>query len=154
MKTTLGVLVSIILLTTTSHAQKMVQTANDAYKLQTFKDTFVGKPFSFLLAQIELPPRFLYGNPSNRGESIVGTNIKFYFCSKEEYWKQIKAKQKPVGVLVTFRLEPQNTHQALPIGGTDWTKEMEKEYATMIVSGIYVTGTGVENKIRNSNTNN
>jgi hypothetical protein len=112
MKMILGGLITIIFLTTACHAQKMVETPSDAYKLQTNKDKFVGKPFSFLLAQIKPPPKYVYGNPSNKGESIVGTNIKFFFYSKESYWKQIRAKQNPIGVLVTFRPEPDNLHKA------------------------------------------
>ncbi|MEO6070192.1 MAG: hypothetical protein ABIN57_03770 [Chitinophagaceae bacterium] len=118
----------------------MVQKASDAKKLEINKGQFIGKPLKVLLAQIGPEIKFVYGNPENNGESIAGTNIKFYFSSKDEYWKKTKGKQKPIGILITFQLEPNNTHKAIPIGGIKWTEELAKEYGDMIISRIYVSG--------------
>ncbi len=129
-----------ILIGTSCRAQKMMNSVNDAIKLQDNKRQFIGKLFKKLLNQITPEIKYYYGNPDNKGESIAGTCIKFYFVSKEDYKKVNEDINKPTGILVCFKLEPKNNREPIPIGGRDWTGTETKEYGDMIVTNIYVTG--------------
>jgi hypothetical protein len=130
----------LVLSTTCCHAQKIVKKITDAKKLETNMQQFVGKPLKDLLAQIEPDLKYAYGNPEEKGESIAGTNIKFFFTDQAEYRKRQKLKQKPTGILVTFQTDPNNKVKPLPVGGTAWTKALAKEYENLIILRIYVTG--------------
>ncbi|MDQ6610491.1 MAG: hypothetical protein M3Y85_11800 [Bacteroidota bacterium] len=142
MKHFIKILFIVIISSTTGccYAQKMVTKIRDAKKLEINKEQFIGKPLKFLIDQIGPKIKFAYGNPNNKGESIIGTNIKFYFADETEYWKRHKENQTPTAILVTFKLEPNNTRKPIPVGGVKWTAELANEYGDMIISRIYVSG--------------
>lgn len=143
MKQLLKFLILILLLTTTScHAQKMVQKASEAKKLEIDKQQFIGKPLKVLLAQIKPKIEFVYGNPDNTwGEVTGGTYLKFHFVDRDKYKETLKKNKTPIGIIVNFQLEPKNTRKPLPKDGLkEWTDENMKEYGDMIITKIHVIG--------------
>lgn len=132
----------IIFLFGSCHAQKIMRKLGDAEKIQINKKEFINKPFKTLLNEIGPDIKFVYGNPDNKGEGIVGTNIKIFFVDKEEFFKRKRESKEPTGILVTFYLEPNNTRKAIPIGGVNInSKELIPLYGSMVIKNIYVTGT-------------
>ncbi|OJU26877.1 MAG: hypothetical protein BGN92_13220 [Sphingobacteriales bacterium 41-5] len=129
-------------LSASCHAQKMMTNINDAKKLEDNKKQFVGKPLSNLLKEIGPSIKYYFGNPDNRGESIVGTNFKFYFISKSDYEKTNKKIKHPISIGVSFMIEPNNKRKPVPIGGTEeaWTEKETKEYGDMIIINVWVSG--------------
>ena len=135
---------SILLLAINSscHTQQMVKKTSDAKKLEINQDKFVGKPLKLLLDQIAPEIKFVYGNPDNTWAGAVGgTYLRFHFFSRDEYGEKLNKNEKPLGIVVSFRLDPNNKHKPLPKGGlTKWTKEQTKEYGDMIIMKVQVTG--------------
>jgi hypothetical protein len=120
----------------------MVQKTNDADKLEMNKEQFIGKPLKVLLEQIEPKIKLVYGNPENTwAGAIGGTYLKFHFVDGDE-WREIhKKNQKPIGITVSFQLEPNNTRKPLPKEGLkEWKSEDTMEYGDMIILNVRVSG--------------
>jgi len=120
--------------------QKMVQSTEDAKKLEVYKEKFIGEPLSVLLKEVQPKIKLVYGNPENSwGGAIGGTYLKFHFADRDEIGKKLKKKQKPTGIIVNFKLNPKNAHKPLPKGGVkEWTEQETKEYGDMIIANIRV----------------
>lgn len=133
--------ISIILfLSASCHAQMMRQ-LSDAKKLQLNKEQFIGKQFKLFLEQIGPEIKFAYGNPENKGEGYVGTNIKLFFIDKDTFFKKKRASEEPTGILVRFILNTENTKKPIPVGGVNIIKEeLIHLYGEMVIRDIYVTG--------------
>lgn len=143
MKQLLLLPVAVFILGITScNTQRLVVKVNDAKKLETYKDNFIGKPLKNLLAEIKPEIKFLYGNPENTWrEATGGTYFTFYFLSKEEVKKRFSPNNKPTRIFVQFQLEPINKRKLLPNGSlSKWTKKETKEYGDMIIMNIRVSG--------------
>lgn len=132
----------LILSATSCYSQKMVQRVSDAKKLETNKEKFVGKSLKVLLDSIGPEIKYVYGNPENTwfGET-GGTRLYFYFVDRDEYGEKRARNETPVGVVVSFQLEPNNTRKPLPKEGLKrWTANETKEYGDMIISNVRVKG--------------
>ena len=127
---------------TSCNSQRLVAKVNDAKKLETNKDNFIGKPLKKVLSEIEPEIKFVYGNPENNwGGAFGGTYFVFNFDDKEEKIKRLSAKDTPTRIVVQFELEPKNVRKPLPKDGlTKWSKKETKAYGDMIVLNIRVTG--------------
>ncbi|MEY2916722.1 MAG: hypothetical protein RIS73_436 [Bacteroidota bacterium] len=134
--------VSLILLSASCQAQKLVQGVNDAKKLETNKENFIGKPLKNLLTQIIPKIKFVYGNPENKWAGANGgTYLNFHFIDKEQGRKKINNKQNPTAIIIEFTLDENNKHKPLPKGGLkEWTSENTNEYGDMIIANIRVIG--------------
>ena len=132
----------LLLIGTSCYGQKMVQKASDAKKLEINKEQFSGKPLRVLLAQIEPAIKFVYGNPENKWATATGgTYLKFHFIDRGDYGKKINKNKKPLGILVTFQLDLNNTHKSLPKQGlNEWTDENTSMYGDMIITKVRVIG--------------
>ncbi len=132
----------LILSATSCYGQKMVQRVGDAKKLETNKEKFVGKPLKVLLDSIGPEIKYVYGNPENTWFGANGgTHLNFHFIDRNEYGEKLNKNEKPVGIVVTFQLEPKNTRNPLPEGGLKrWTANETKEYGDMIISNVRVIG--------------
>ena len=132
----------LLLSTTSSLAQKMVQRIDDAKKLQLNQKQFIGKPLNALLSQIVLEIKYVYGTPDNRSSGAVGgTYLKLFFVDRNEVIKEYNKNEDPTGITVRFQLEPNNNRKPIPVGGINITKgELLKEYGDMIVQSVYVSG--------------
>ncbi len=120
----------------------MMRTLQEANKLQVDKSQFIGKPFKVLLDQIKPDIKFVYGNPDNKDESIVGTNMKIFFVDKETFFKSKRESKEPTGILISFQHDPDNNKQPIPIGGVNTTsRKLLSLYGDMVIKNIYVTGT-------------
>lgn len=131
----------VVFLSGTACNGQMMCTLNEANKLQLHKKQFIGKSFKVLLDQIKPAIKFVYGNPENRGEGIVGTNMKIFFVDKEMFFKNKRESKEPIGILISFQIDPDNSKQLIPIGGVNTSsKELLNLYGNMIIKNIYVTG--------------
>lgn len=143
MKQLFNIFFAVFLLTNTScNTQKFVTKINDAKKLETNKNNFIGKPLREALSEIKPKIKYIYGNPENRStEAIGGTYFTIYFVSKEVGKKRITAKDTPTRITLQFQLERINNRRPLPKDGlTKWTKNETKEYGDMIILDIRVSG--------------
>jgi hypothetical protein len=133
-------LVVFLFVITSCNTQKLVVKVNDAKKIETNKDKFIGKPLKKVLSQIKPKIKYVYGIPENTSaEAIGGTYFTFYFVDKEDILKRFN--NKPTSITVQFQLEPTNNRRPLPKGGIkEWTKKETKEYGDMIIQNIYVSG--------------
>ena len=133
-------LVVFLFVITSCNTQKLVVKVNDAKKIETNKDKFIGKPLKKVLSQIKPKIKYVYGIPENTSaEAIGGTYFTFYFVDKEDILKRFN--NKPTSITVQFQLEPTNNRRPLPKGGIkEWTKKETKEYGDMIIIRIYVRG--------------
>lgn len=138
----LSALLILMFIAPSCFGQKMVHKTSDAKKLEVNKAQYIGKPLNVLLAEIEPKIKFVYGNPDNSwGGAIGGTFLKFHFIDRTEYTKVLKKKSKPLGIVVNFQLEPNNTRKPLPKDGLkEWSEENTKEYGDMIITNIRVIG--------------
>lgn len=97
--------VLLFCLAVSCQAQKIVQSTNDAIKLQQKKDDFVEKLLAVLIDQIKPEIKFAYGAPDNQSvNSFTGTFIKVYFIDKITYQKENKNGRKPIGVSIDFKI--------------------------------------------------
>ena len=133
---------ALLLAITSCNTPRLVANVNDAKKLETYKDNFIGKPLKKVLSEIKPKIKFVYGNPENNSpEAIGGTYFTFYFVTKEEGKKRLSVKDTPTGITVQFQLEPKNNRKPLPKEGLqEWTIEETKEYGDMIIVSIRVSG--------------
>ena len=131
----------IILGITSCNTQRLVVKVNDAKKLETYKDNFIGKPLKNLLSEIKPKIKYVYGNPENNtGHITEGTYFTFYFINKKKLLQRLSIKDIPTRITVQFQLETNNNRRPLPEGGlTEWTKKT-KEYGDMIILSIRVKG--------------
>ena len=127
---------------TSCNTQRLVVKVNDAKKLETNKDNFIGKPLKNLLSEIKPQIKFVYGNPENNtGHSTGGTYFSFYFVTKEVGKERIGKKNIPTRITINFQLEQKNTRKPVPLGGLmKWTKKETDEYGDMIIMNIRVSG--------------
>lgn len=127
---------------TSCNTQRLVVKVNDAKKLETYKDNFIGKPLKTLLSEIKPPIKFVYGNPENNtGHSTGGTYFTFYFDTQEVEKMRLSLGDTPTRIFVLFQLESKNNRKPLPKGGlTKWTRKETKEYGDMIIQNIRVNG--------------
>lgn len=130
-------LLSFMLITATSCKAQMVQTVNDAKKLEINQDEFVGKPLSNLLRQIKPKIKRALILPE------VGANsyIVFNFLDNSGYNKYKANGKTPL----TIRLYIQGPFKSYaldkPIENRyDWTKDDERKYKDLIITGIKVYG--------------
>jgi hypothetical protein len=133
-------LVAFLFAITSCNTQKLVLKVNDAKKLETNKDKFIGKPLKNVLSEIKPKIKFVYGNPENTWAGATGgTYFAFSFINKEDFKKRFK--DKPTHITIRFQLEKQNNRKPLPKEGlTTWTEKETKEYGNMIILNIYVGG--------------
>ncbi len=124
------------------NTQRLVVGVSDAKKLETNKDSFIGKPLRKVLSEIKPTIKFVYGNPENNSGHVTGgTYLTFYFVTKEEGKNRISKNNIPTHVTINFQLEQKNDRKPLPVGGlTEWTKINTKEYGDMIILNIRVSG--------------
>ena len=127
---------------TSCNTQRLVVKVNDAKKLETNKDYFIGKQLKNFLSEIKPAIRFVYGNPENTSARATGgTYLVFNFDNKEEGNKRLSAKETPTRIMVQFQLEPTNNRRPLPKDGIkEWTNQETKEYGDMIIMSIRVSG--------------
>ena len=133
---------AFLFLITSCNTQRLVVKVNDAKKLETNKDNFIGKPLKKVLSEIKPKIKFVYGNPENTSaEAIGGTYFTFYFVDKEEGKKRVSSRDTPTRITVQFQLEPTNNRRPLPKDGIkEWTNQETKEYGDMIIMSIRVSG--------------
>ena len=135
-------LAAFTLAVTSCNTQRLLVKVNDAKKLETNRDNFIGKPLKNLLSEIKPTIRFVYGEPENTSARTFGeTYLVFNFDDKEEGNKRLNANETPTMIVVQFELEPKNVRKPIPKEGlTKWKKKETKEYGDMIVLSIRVTG--------------
>ncbi|MGN6352089.1 MAG: hypothetical protein ACTHLB_01800, partial [Parafilimonas sp.] len=75
-------LLSFVLIAATSCKAQMIQTVNDAKKLEIGKDKFIGKPLKELLAQIKPPVKRMAAIP---GGTTSASHIFLYFLTDSSY---------------------------------------------------------------------
>lgn len=134
--------VTILFTLSACHTQRLVENINDAEKLKTHKNEFIGHPLNKVLSQIKPKIRFVHGNPENKSGHVTGgTRLIFYFVSREVGRERTGKNDPPTHITINFRLESENNRKPLPKEGlAKWTKKESKEYGDMIVQNIYVSG--------------
>jgi hypothetical protein len=141
-KSKIHFLVAFLLAINSCNTQRLVLKVNDAKKLETNKDNYIGKPLKEVLSEIKPKIKFVYGNPENTwAGAIGGTYFTFYFADNEDGKKRISVNDIPTQITIRFQLEKQNNKKTLPKEGlTIWTEKETKEYGDMIIQNIYVSG--------------
>jgi hypothetical protein len=134
--------VAFIFAISSCSTQKLVANVNDAKKLETNKDKFIGYSLKKVLAQIKPQIKYVHGNPENKSGHITGgTYLAFYFVSHKVGKKRITINDIPTHITINFQLEPGINRKPLPKEGlSKWTKKESEEYGDMIVQNIYVSG--------------
>ncbi len=133
-------LLSFVLIAATSCKAQMIQTVNDAKKLEIGKDKFIGKPLKELLAQIKPPVKRMAAIP---GGTTSASHIFLYFLTDSSYHQYIDQTGKtPTRIDVqvaegNFEWNPVTKAKGHQY---DWTKEDEKKYGNLTVVNIRVTG--------------
>jgi len=126
----------LLVIATSSRAQKMVQKTSDARKLEINKNQFIGKPLSILLKEIGPRIETALGSP--------GTNerpgfFNFYFATKAEYDKYRTQDKFPLTIKVyikeSFEWDKKGKTKE---DWLNWTNEDEEKYGDLIVADIKV----------------
>jgi len=126
-----------VFVTVISCKAQMVQTVDDAKKLEINQDKFVGKPLSNLLRQIKPEIKRALILPE------VGANsyIVFNFLDNSEYNKYKANGKTPLTIRLYIKGPFKSYALDKPIENRyDWTKDDEQKYKDLIVTGIRVYG--------------
>lgn len=119
-------------------AQKLVMQPTDAYKLNEFKDRFIGKPLKVLLAEINPQIKTALGNPADASDTKFA-NISFLFVNKTEYLAMKKAGRDPISIIVSLKRADDKSYPELDPDKI-WTTKQTKLYGDMIVFRVGILG--------------
>lgn len=123
-------------ITVSCYSQQMVQSQQDAKKLEINKEQFIGKPLKDLLKEIKPKIKTALGAP---GSSELPSFFNFYFTAKKDYDKY-RAKNK---FPLTIKVYVKGTFEWDKRGKTkdnwlDWTKQDEERYGDLIIADVKV----------------
>jgi hypothetical protein len=117
------------------HPSRLVQTIEDASKLELNEKKFIGKPLNKLLAAIKPKIEVAVGRPGNKGEANI---ISFYPISKNEYSRYRMQDKFPPAIRVYLKenFEWDRTHMG--VNWMNWTERDRKKYGVLTVVAIRV----------------
>ena|ERR1035437_4765672 len=140
MKSIIKTAAFLFLLATTwsCNEQHMMRTLNDAQKLQTNKQLFIGKPLKKLLKEIKPEIKMVLVRES--WAEAIGVII-FKFVDREGYKKYNKEGKVPLGVNVMIKEKLEWDKSDKPLADREkWTKEDAKKYGDLTIVDIRVYG--------------
>lgn len=124
---------------TSCNAQKMMETLNDAKKLETNSKEFIGFPLSKLLK--EIGPQIVMVYTDNGKGPGGGNSIFFKFNSREQSQKAREKGKTTIGVKVYVKEDYVWDKSDLPIVDREkWTKEDAARLGSLTVMAISVYG--------------
>lgn len=126
--------VIFLLLHNNSHAQQMVQTISDTYRLEVNKDEFINKPLKDLLKEIK--PEIKTAHVFNNENSSL---LLLRFTTIEQQRKKEGSITDRVSLLIYVKQSILWNWAARPKGKElDWTKDDAYKYGNLIISNIEV----------------
>lgn len=132
----------IILFSFMACSQTTMKSVNDAKKLEINKKNFIGKPFNYLLKNIDVKIKSVIPFPNKNVKEI--NRLSILFVSAEIYKKSgAELSSKPTRMTVVFNQNWEFKGERCTYdkpGCAEWTNKDEKNLGQLIISDIYVTG--------------
>lgn len=137
----LFLLLTVFLISTSCTSQTTMKTLEDAQKLGTNKNEFVGKPLSYLLNHIELDIKSIIPTPNKNPKEI--NTLSLLFVDYEDYRNNFSKNNGNTKITIRFNqnyeLNGDKCNSKIP-DCTKLTKDDEKNLGNLIIYDIQITG--------------